>query len=324
MTALPAWISAALQDRLENVSRAALRERARAISDRYRAGGTSDTICSDLDALAYAVVRMPATFAAVRAALGLGSAIVPTFAPQSMLDVGAGPGTATWAAAEAWPMLQQTTLIDSNPYLLTLAQRLRGSAAALGIDVAAAQMGISTFLAEARSADLVVASYVLGELPAPSFDDIIDRVWALTGGLLVIVEPGTPNGFQRILQCRQLLLARGAQLIAPCSHDGICPLAGSERWCHFGARLPRSRDHQAVKHAFVPYEDEKFSYLVAGKGFDGLARRRRILATPKVSKAAITLSLCAPEKVDERVIGRRQKDAYRAAKRRGWGDAIDL
>ena len=324
MTALPAWISAALQDRLENVSRAALRERAQTISDRYRASGASYVISSDFDALAYAAVRMPATFAAVRAALDQGIAIAPAFAPQSALDVGAGPGTASWAAADAWPMLQRTTLVDSNPYLLTLAQQLRGSAAAPGIDVSAVQAGIPAFLSEARPADLVLASYVLGELAAPQFDDVLGKLWSLADDLLVILEPGTPRGFQRILHCRQLLLAHGAQLIAPCSHEGVCPLAASERWCHFGARLPRSRDHQSIKHAFVPYEDEKFSYLVAGRGFAGIARGRRILATPKVTKAAIALSLCAPGKVDERVIERRQKDAYRAAKRHGWGGAIDL
>ena len=324
MSGLPAWISAALQDGLENVSRASLRERARVISDHYRSGGSSGIIASDLDALAYAVVRMPATFAALHAALEQVIAVVPAFAPQSVLDVGAGPGTATWAATEAWPTMRRVTLVDSNPHLLALAKQLQGSAITSGIDVSAVQMDISASLTGAHPAELIMASYVLGELSASQFDDVLAQLWSLTSQALVIVEPGTPAGFQRILHCRKMLLAWGAQLIAPCSHDGICPLAASGRWCHFGARLPRSRDHQTVKQAFVPYEDEKFSYLAAGKGFSDIERGRRILATPKITKAAIALSLCAPGKVDERVILRRQKDAYRAAKRHGWGDAINL
>ena len=99
-------------------------------------------------------------------------------------------------------------------------------------------------------------------------------------------------------------------------------MATADRWCHFGARLPRSRDHLLTKDASVPFEDEKFSYLVAGKGFADLARGRRILATPRVAKTGVTLTLCTPDVAEERVIARRLKDDYRAAKRLGWGDAI--
>jgi ribosomal protein RSM22 (predicted rRNA methylase) len=97
MTGLPNWLSVALSGRLEAVSRGALRDRAQTISDTYRAGGTSQIIRSDHDALAYAVVRMPATYAAVRASLAQTMRIIPDFAPRSILDVGAGPGTARGA-----------------------------------------------------------------------------------------------------------------------------------------------------------------------------------------------------------------------------------
>jgi ribosomal protein RSM22 (predicted rRNA methylase) len=139
----------------------------------------------------------------------------------------------------------------------------------------------------------------------------------------VIVEPGTMAGFKRVLQYRDWLLAAGAHLVAPCSHEGNCPLAENARWCHFSARLPRSRDHLFAKGADVPFEDEKFSYLVAGKGFSELARGKRILATPKVNKAGVALTLCAPKLAQERTIARRDKDAYKAAKRCDWGDAIE-
>ncbi|HEY5279699.1 MAG TPA: SAM-dependent methyltransferase, partial [Pseudolabrys sp.] len=77
MTALPGWIASALEAKLENVSRTELRTRAQRISDSYRGGGTSDVIRSDLDALAYAIVRMPATYAAVRTALAQAVDVIP-------------------------------------------------------------------------------------------------------------------------------------------------------------------------------------------------------------------------------------------------------
>ena len=319
MTGLPAWISAALASKLENVSRGELRERARAISDAYRAGDSSDLIRSDMDALAYAVVRMPATFAAVRAALGYAIEIVPEFAPKSILDVGAGPGTASWAGIDAWPSVQRTTLIDSNPRLLALAGQFHD---AMQRDIAADIVAgdLAQALGKAPAADVVTASYALTELTPASLNHVLDELWRRTERLLVIVEPGTVVGFKRILACRDILLANGAQIVAPCSHEGRCPLANNARWCHFAARLARSRDHLIVKDAHVPFEDEKFSYLVAGKGFAGIARGRRVLATPKVSKAGIGLTLCAPDHVEERNVPRRDKDAYKAAKHLDWGD----
>ena len=317
MSALPGFVSGALHAKLENVSRTDLKARAQRMSDSYRGGGTSAVIRSDLDALAYAIVRMPATYAAVRAALAQTAQIVPDFGPRTLLDVGAGPGTATWAACDAWPSLERATLIDDNSHLLALAQAMQAS-----LDISAQRSAMAAALPDAASADVVLASYVLTELPDASLRATLDRLWDKAERLLVIVEPGTPNGFKRILACRDALIARGAQIVAPCSHEGCCPLADGPRWCHFSARVPRSRDHLLVKDANVPFEDEKFSYLVAGKGFPPLDRGRRILATPKVDKSAVTLTVCTPDVPEQRRVARRDKDDYRMAKRLDWGDAI--
>jgi ribosomal protein RSM22 (predicted rRNA methylase) len=324
MIGLPNWLTVALNGTLEAVSRSALRDRAQAISDAYRAGGTSQIIRSDDDALAYAVVRMPATYAALRASLEQAMHIIPAYAPRSILDLGAGPGTATWAAADAWPSVERSTLIDSNARLLALARGLGASGDAPGVETSVMQGDAVTMLAKAPMADVVIASYALTEIAPAALDDILMRLWTLADRLLVIVEPGTVNGFKRILAYRDMLLAQGAQIIAPCSHEGRCPLSDTARWCHFNARLPRSRDHQITKRASVPYEDEKFSCLVAGKGFTGLSTGRRILATPHVSKGGVSFTLCAPERTEERVITRSDKAAYKAAKRYDWGDVIGL
>jgi ribosomal protein RSM22 (predicted rRNA methylase) len=322
MSSMPGWLAGALQAKLDNVSRVALRASARQISERYRSGGDSNVIRSDFDALAYAVVRMPATYAAVRAALAQTAEIIPDFAPRSLLDIGAGPGTATWAALDAWPSLRQAALIDSNPHLLALAAAFGGSPAAPDVALSSTRSGLAAALGEAGPSDVVMASYVLTELAAVTLIGTLDRLWSLTRSLLVIVEPGTPEGFTRILACRGALLAQGATIAAPCSHEGRCPLAPGDRWCHFRARLPRSRDHLATKAASVPFEDEKFSYLVASKGLPLLARGRRLLATPRVDKSGIALTLCAPETPEQRRVARGDKAAYRAAKRLDWGDAL--
>ena len=103
-------------------SRATTRPNARPpISKTYRDGGGSGAIRTETDALAYALARMPATYAAVTASLNALREIRPDFAPDSLLDVGAGPGTASWAAAEAFSSLQDFTLLDANDALRKLA-----------------------------------------------------------------------------------------------------------------------------------------------------------------------------------------------------------
>src|SRR6202011_544777 len=91
------------------------------ISKTYRDGGGSGAISSEADALAYALARMPATYAAVAASLNALRESAPHFAPASLLDIGAGPGTASWAAAEAFSLLAGFTLIDANIALRALA-----------------------------------------------------------------------------------------------------------------------------------------------------------------------------------------------------------
>src|SRR2546425_7545903 len=118
---LPTELKAALDGKLRGFSRNDAAGRAASISKTYRGGGNSGTIRSETDALAYALARMPATYAAITASLNALVEIRPDFAPNSLLDIGAGPGTATWAAAEAFPSLRRFALLDANSALRALA-----------------------------------------------------------------------------------------------------------------------------------------------------------------------------------------------------------
>src|SRR5437773_3338737 len=160
---LPAELKAALDAKLQGLSRTAAAERASLISQTYRDGGGSGAIRSEADALAYALARMPATYAAVGASLNALREIAPDFTPASLLDVGAGPGTATWAAAEAFPSLQDFTLLDANDALRTLALGLVTDSFRLR-DVSYERGEARAALTSADTADLVVASYMIGEI----------------------------------------------------------------------------------------------------------------------------------------------------------------
>src|ERR1700710_1459229 len=160
---LPAELKAALDGRLRGFSRNDAATRAASISKTYRDGGGSGAIRTETDALAYALARMPATYAAVIASLNALCEIRPDFAPDRLLDIGAGPGTATWAAAEAFASLTGFTLLDANIALRTLALDLfRDSARLSGIRYT--QGDARAALANTEAADLVIASYLVGEM----------------------------------------------------------------------------------------------------------------------------------------------------------------
>jgi ribosomal protein RSM22 (predicted rRNA methylase) len=317
---LPAELKAALDAKLQGLSRSDTGERAAVISKTYRDGGGSGAIVSEADALAYALSRMPATYAAVTASLNGLREIAPDFAPSSLLDVGAGPGTASWAAAEAFPSLQRFTLLDANGALRALALDLAGRSSRLrDIDYRRGQARAA--LAEADAADLVVASYMIGEIGEPERAALAELMWARTRDTLLIVEPGTPRGYAGIIALRAQLIAAGAHVAAPCPHDGPCPLTAPD-WCHFTQRLPRLRAHKQIKGAELPFEDEKFSY-VALRRAPALRHPARVLAQPDVSKVEVTAKLCTSDGLAIAKVPRRAKADYARARRWRWGDAVE-
>jgi ribosomal protein RSM22 (predicted rRNA methylase) len=316
---LPAELKAALEAKLQGLSRNEAAVRSGLISKTYRDGGGSGTIRSETDALAYALARMPATYAAVAASLNALCEVRPDFTPETLLDVGAGPGTASWAATEAFSSLRSFALLDANDALRALALDLAHGNARLG-DLKYQEGEASALLARSEPADLVVASYMIGELGEAARSEFADLVWSKTRDTLLIVEPGTPAGTARILALRRRLVAAGAHVAAPCPHDGPCPLSAPD-WCHFTQRLPRSRAHMQLKSADVPFEDEKFAYVALTRA-PGTAHPARVLAQPLAGKAEISAKLCTTDGLVIARIPRRDKTAYARARRWRWGDAV--
>jgi len=314
---LPSSLRAALDAKLEGLSRQDAAARAALISKTYRDGGSSVTIKSESDALAYALVRMPATYAAVTACLNALCEARPDFAPESLLDVGAGPGTASWAAAEAFASLRHFVLLDINAALQTLALNLGREHPRLALMTCRRD---ANALDEVEPADLVIASYLIGEVSEAERGTLAERLWTKTRDTLLVVEPGTPAGYARITALRAQLIASGAHVSAPCPHDHPCPLSPPD-WCHFAQRLPRLRAHIQIKGAELPFEDEKFSYVVLTR--EPPPRRfSRVLAPPDVGKVEVSAKLCTEGGVEIAKVPRRDKSAYAAARRWRWGEAL--
>ncbi len=320
---LPPSLRNAIEQELASVSFSVLTAAASELSDRYRKQLPVERfIASDAHRLAYLAVRMPATFAAIRKTL---SSLSSKFQPASLLDLGAGTGAAAWAAAEAFDSLRQFTLIEQDSQLIelgrTLAQESEHEAFRSADWKRANLRGANEF----PSHDVVICSYSLGEIDTASVGKIVQAAWQAAGQVLVVVEPGTMKGFATVRAVRDRLIEAGAFLVAPCPHQNVCPMLPTQEdetdWCHFSARFDRTSLHRRLKGGSLGYEDEKFSYIIAAK-YSVIPEPARVIRHPLRQPGFTQLQLCTPEGLQTRSITKRDKEAWKRARKTDWGDGF--
>ena len=313
---LPEELRRAIEREVAAVDARLLPRAAREISQRYQKGEAL-ALRSPAHLAAYLATRLPATFAANHRVFEEVAARMPGLAPRSLLDLGAGPGTSMWAAADVFPSLEKITLVEREAPLIALGRRV--AAGRRHPAIAAAEWRQQDILARAAGEphDLVVISYALNEISDRASAQFLRAAWKAAAGLLLVIEPGTPAGFARVLAARTALLDRGAHLVAPCPHQQPCPMAGGD-WCHFAVRLERSAAHRRLKQGALGYEDEKFSYVVAGRAPVEFPPAR-IVRHPLIRPGHIQLTLCTGKGLEQRTVTKSQKEAYWRARQATWG-----
>ncbi|MEU0145712.1 small ribosomal subunit Rsm22 family protein [Streptomyces sp. NPDC006288] len=271
------------------------------------------------DVAAYAAYRMPATFEAVRSCLDALREAAPDWAPATHTDVGGGTGAASWAVAGAWDG-PRTTVLDWAEPALTLGRELAEASGIPGLRAAVWQRARIGTALDLAPTDLVTVSYVLKELRPEDRVVLVDAA-AAAAQAVVVVEPGTPDGYARVIEARDRLIAAGLSVAAPCPHDGACPIEPGTDWCHFSARVSRSSLHRQVKGGSLSHEDEKFSYVVATR-FPTTPVSARVTRRPQIRKGQVLLELCTREDgLGRATVTKRHGALYRAARDTAWGDA---
>jgi ribosomal protein RSM22 (predicted rRNA methylase) len=172
-----------------------------------------------------------------------------TFAPKRILDFGIGCGSASAAALDVldknsieWihGIDPSQTMRDCSKNLIEGMTQDRGDELPPRITFSTSLSQDNTSSTESGgSFDLALCSYTATDLP-----DIMSTLAAAAmlfeklkpGGVLVIIEPGTPDGFNSIRSVRNMLLdccppddpdfewEERCHIIAPCTHNGTCPM----------------------------------------------------------------------------------------------------
>ena len=316
---LPADLQSAIDREAGPFDRRRLLNAARELHARYDCGDFHGPAISGPEhRIAYLQARLPATYAAVVHVLEAVRNRFPALELKSLADLGAGPGTAFWAVLSCFPELRAATLVEQDVGMAALGRRLADhNPRAQLVQTKWMQQDVTGSVLAPH--DAVVISYVLGELAPANLRNLVEKAWTSTKTLLAIIEPGTPRNFQAVLAARQMLIAAGAHIAAPCPHHQACPMAGDD-WCHFAVRVQRSADHRRLKEGTLSYEDEKFSYLVASRQpMEWPAAR--IVRHPLFHPGHVKMTLCAVGGLRQETIGKSQKDRYRAARHARWGDA---
>ena len=312
----------ALEQQLQDIKLEKMILDSQNISLRYRTqGGTGKRLLTnDSEALSYAAARMPATYCAVYSALQKTLSKVKNI-PLTMLDVGAGTGAASWAAAELLD-LKSLICLERERAMLGLGSKLMEHGPQVLKEAKWQEFDLDTGSIP-HKADLVIASYVLNEMSVDGRKRAIDKLWDAAGMILLLVEPGTPAGFSHLNEARGRLLDRGAHIAAPCPHESDCQ-KGSGDWCHFSCRVARSRLHKQLKDGDAPYEDEKFSYIAftcevrEAQACDGA----RVLRHPQVRGGHVMLEVCAGDGIKEVKLSKRDGERYKKARKAESGDEL--
>lgn len=262
---------------------------------------------------------MPATFGAVCSVLEHFCEIDQSEI-KSILDIGSGTGAVLWAANHFFDF-EKVVCMEREPEMRKLGEKYSKNNLNFSENIKWLWGDIVTQAIQ-NQYDMVTASYALNEMTEKDREEVLFKLWQATKKALVIIEPGTPEGFRQLKKAREKLISLGASIAAPCFHQKECRLKEQD-WCHFTARIARSKYHKLIKDGDVPYEDEKFCYMIFVKEkpeFSGEAAR--ILRHPVIEKGRVILEICTESENKSVMIKKKDGEIFKIAKKSKCGDKI--
>lgn len=324
------WVSSFIEKTFPDLFFRDLTSHYRDISTAYREKGSlgSSLRFTEKQIRAYACARLPATVAVASAVIDRLRERYAAFQPASFLDIGSGLGSFLWAVLHYFPELQKSVLLEGNRKFLMLLKdvvhREQGRYPALKntLFLSGNLRENTTWDSITDIFDLVSISYVLSELTSTDQIKLVENAWKKTRSVLVIAEPGTPKGFFNISQARDFLIKQGGVILGPCTHQNECPLASKlQDWCHFSVRFFRTERHKTLKGATLPFEDEKYCYLIVGKDPVALNLEEvRILKNPLKRSGHILLDVCTSHGEERVTVTKKKHVLYKNAQKKRWGD----
>ncbi|XP_051778282.1 methyltransferase-like protein 17, mitochondrial isoform X1 [Erpetoichthys calabaricus] len=289
--------------------------------------------------LIYAAARLDGGYAAVSRALHEIKKRVPDFAPQTLLDFGSGTGTVTWAVHSKWgSTMKEYVCVDSSAAMNNLSDLLlRGGCESQEPHIKGVYFRQFLPVSPKVQFDLVVSAFSLIELPSAS-DRIttIQTLWRKTQSFLVLIENGTKEGHQVLMEARNTILKLQEEdeltkehwdvsVFAPCPHALSCPkLVGKVVLpCNFAQSYRRLSLNSNSENKL-----EKFSFVILQRGpADNTSHWPRIVQPVLRRARHVHCHLCCSNGEKQHVVITAKKhgrDLYRCARSSDLGDRLPM
>lgn len=304
---------------IENQNISSLKKEFKDISNKYRGEkiNSSSVISNDKQALSYIASRMGETSTIIYDVLcKLNNVIKLEEQITSVLDLGCGTGSAFWALDNFVSKLNITAVEKQESmvkFAKLLSQPLSCNIEYINQDVN------SKIVKQLPSFSLVIESFMLNEMNLQDRIKTLDTMVEKSENYIILIEPGTPNSYEKMMQDRDYLLSKGINLVLPCPHNKKCPI--KDDYCNFSVRVNRTKTSRLVKDAKLGYEDEKYFYLIFSKQNNISAKGSVVLRKPVYRKSVVELKLCNQDcSICKTIITKNNKEHYLNAKKLKHGD----
>ncbi|RXK34662.1 3-methyl-2-oxobutanoate hydroxymethyltransferase [Tremella mesenterica] len=249
-------------------------------------GEKSELLPSSETALAKVAAILPGQYAVVRNILNeLDKRLESGWMDGPVIDVSGGSGAGIWATMDYRDQLglkdMEYQLVHASKHGRDLAKRLVNNPNTMRTSNETSESGLpgnTKFLftmkpsPELLSKVFVMSTFHLSTLPTVSSRKVhIRQLLSLSSSYIILVDRANPAGWEAISSARTQLLSLSTpenplHVIAPCPHDGPCPLVGLRDICGFSQRLQRPSFVRKTKHSKRGDEDVGYTYLVIGRG----------------------------------------------------------
>ncbi|MBP9719087.1 MAG: hypothetical protein KBD46_01340 [Candidatus Levybacteria bacterium] len=279
-----------------------------------------------VDALAYLALRTPATYAQIFGSFSHITDTLMDFKPKTMLDIGSGPGTGVWAAKQIWDSLEEATCLDRERSFLTLGREI-SNAASLSVKLSL-QQGNAAYIIENDTTkyDIVLLANMLGELDTAQRDHLIGSAYNHCKGIMVIVEPGTPEGSAIVYKAAKSLSHE--QILAPYSNNTL--IEDTNHWLHFPQRFIRPEFQRRVRQHMrdsslmaSDWEEAKYAYVAIGNNMISTKPWGRCVGAPTLYKGYLQIPIMTTDGMEVVKVMKRHKQQYLFAKKLKWGESIE-
>lgn len=320
---IPDLLELAIEKKVSEYNIKELKESALNLSKRYmESKRTGETLLkTNLDTVSYSVIRMPATYSAISTCLEKVKEVYD-FDIKSVLDIGSGTGAAEWAIVDVFDDVNDITCLEREKGMREISKNYFSYSDELK-NVKFIEADILNDDLNGIKKDLCVLSYIINELDENDRLKVIEKAINVTNKVLLVVEPGTPEGFNNVKNIRDYLYSKGYKIIAPCTgFMGRCDIPKDD-WCASSVRVQRTKTHKYLKDAEIGFEDEKFSYIAISKedvDFNLSDNVRRILRHPKIENGRVIVKTCLKGEIKEEIITKKNKDEFKLLKKKNVGD----